>query len=120
MAYTVANVIRDTLRRRSIVTATFTVSGSYTQGTGELMTAADFGLTQIHNILGLTSETTFGGYVLKPVPVTPVGAMFSSFNLLTLFGDNNNAADGPLIEIPTATYPAGVSGATYWISLIGR
>lgn len=28
--------------------------------------------------------------------------------LKVFFGDYNNAADGPLIEIPTAAYPAGV------------
>lgn len=30
--------------------------------------------------------------------------------VMTFFGDNNNAVDGPLIEIPAAAYPAGVTG----------
>lgn len=120
MAYTVANRVNSGLRKSRLVTATITISGSYTQGTGELVLAADFGLSQIHNILCGGAQTTFGGYVPLAVPVTPVGADCSSFNLLFLYGDNNNASDGPLIEIPTAAYPAGLSGATYWLTLHGR
>lgn len=30
--------------------------------------------------------------------------------VMVFFADNNNAADGPLIEIPAAAYPAGVTG----------
>lgn len=40
--------------------------------------------------------------------------------LMTFFGDNNNAADGPLVELPAAAYPAGVTGDVIDFYAVGK
>jgi hypothetical protein len=73
----------------SITNVTF--DSSYPTG-GEAVTVADFGFT--HDILHLNCAPG-GGIVFE----------FDDTNtkILAFWGDNNNAADGPLVEVPNTT-----------------
>lgn len=97
MALTISAQPPQLLGTERVVRATITFDASYPTG-GEAFTAAQLGLTSLKDVqpyAGLGSSTT--GYV--PVWNRSV----SSPLLLVLMGDNNNASDGPLIEVANTT-----------------
>lgn len=110
MALTIVANPPELIGRERSVKATVTFDSSYVTA-GEPFTAAQFGLTSIKNVFaapGLGSTTT--GYV--PVWNRSV----SSPTLLALMGDNNNASDGPLIEVANTT---DLSGFVCQVEVIG-
>lgn len=93
MALTFALDDRQLVGNKRQVSGTVTFDSSYVTG-GEPFTAADLGLTAITNFEAQPSSV---GYVATWDRST------SAPKLIALYGDNNNAADGPLIEVPNAT-----------------
>lgn len=67
-----------------------TFDNSYATG-GESLTASDLGLA---NITFLKAENKLGYVVTYD---------YANQKLMAFYGDNNNAADGPLVEVPNAT-----------------
>ena len=78
---------------RKQVTGTVTFDNSYPTG-GEPFTPAQLGLGTLERI---QCDPSSGGYIVTWDRST------SAPKLLALYGDNNNAADGPLIEVPNTT-----------------
>lgn len=76
----------------------FTMGASYPTG-GEPLTPAKVGLIRVET---LEIADNAGGYVLT----------YDRANqkLKALYGDNNNAADGPLIEVPNGTDLSAITG----------
>lgn len=72
------------------VVASVAFDNSYPTG-GESIAASKFGLGKIEFLIAQST----GGYIFA----------WDNANskLLAYYGDNNNAADGPLIEVPNAT-----------------
>lgn len=75
------------------VRGTVTFDSSYATG-GESFTAADLGLTQITDFTCELGATGYAG-VWDRSKTAP--------KLMAFYGDNNNASDGPLIEVPSTT-----------------
>ena len=75
----------------SIRIGTITFDDSYPTG-GEAITAANLNFSG--GITNLIAEPSLGGYV-------PVWDKTNS-KIKVLYGDYNNSADGPLIEVPNA------------------
>ena len=73
---------------------TVTFDSSYATG-GETFTPADLGLAFLTDLQVEVDATA--GYV----PVW--NRSTTAPKLMAFYGDNNNAADGPLIEVPNAT-----------------
>lgn len=97
MALTVTANPPQLVGTRRRVTGTITFDSSYLTG-GETFTPANIGLGQLEELEvrpGLGSSTT--GYV----PVW--NRSTSAPKVLALMGDNNNASDGPLIEVASTT-----------------
>lgn len=94
-------VTRDQFPRltgnRKIVTGTITFDNSYPTG-GEALTLKALGLDVVENInvtnVFASSTTTY---------VVAWNKSTTSPLLQVFYGDNNNASDGPLIEVPNAT-----------------
>lgn len=82
------------------------VSGNYAAG-GEVIAAPN-----LKTIL----KRTGAGELYRVTIDVKAGYVFeydyTNDKVLVEFGDNNNAADGPGIEIPVAAYPAALSGLT--------
>ena len=76
------------------ITGSVTFDSSYVTG-GEPFTPADVGLTALLSFEVELDATA--GYV----PVW--NRSTTAPKLMAFYGDNNNAADGPLIEVPNAT-----------------
>lgn len=89
--------------RYRIVTVTGDASG-YTNGTGYALTPATMDLTKV---LFATPAFSVGGYVAR---------YDTTNNKVTLyFGDNNNASDGPLIEIATTGSSLATEVFTFYV-----
>lgn len=93
MALTFALDDRQLVGNKRQVSGTVTFDSSYPTN-GESFTAADLGLTAITNFEAQPSTV---GYVAVWDRST------SAPKLMAFYGDNNNASDGPLIEVPNAT-----------------
>ena len=93
MALTYTLDDRQLIGTKRCVRGSVTFDSSYVTG-GEPFTAADFGLTAITDVEAQTSTT---GYVIMWDRST------TAPKLMAFYGDNNNAADGPLIEVPNTT-----------------
>jgi hypothetical protein len=65
---------------------------------GVAVTKASFDLW--HSMVGLDVRSS-GGYIAEYVPTT--AGVLSSGKIVVYYGDNNNASDGVLIEIPDTT-----------------
>lgn len=99
-----AFTIRDTYRTEdglNIYIAEYLPPTSYTTGGDVIDPAAN---TEIRRVSGVA-----GGYVLEFVPATQ--------KLKIMYGDNNNAADGPLIEIPSTT---DLSATIFYCTAFGK
>lgn len=97
MAITYSVDTPELVGRQRLVRGTITFDSSYPTG-GEAVAVASLGLTALTRLdvfPGLGSSTT--GYV----PVWDGST--SSPKVLALMGDNNNASDGPLIEVANTT-----------------
>jgi hypothetical protein len=90
MAIAVSAVSTDTPKIKS-KTAKITFDSSYPTG-GEALTVGDLGFTVV---LGLQAIQNSGGYVYQYDAAAK--------KILVYYGDNNNAADGPLIEVANAS-----------------
>jgi hypothetical protein len=97
MALTHTTLTRTVFGDRRIVVTESTLDSSYVTG-GEPVTAAEFGLTKIESLI--PTPAGLGGYV-------PAWDQANS-KIVMLYGDNNNAADGPLIDVPNATNLAAI------------
>lgn len=82
----------------------FTLDAAYAAG-GYAVTPAQLGLASIDLILPCPTS----GYVPE--------WDYTNAKLKVMYGDNNNASDGPLIEVPNAT--AGISGLLSRALVIG-
>ncbi len=84
----------------------FVADAAYAAG-GYVLDPADVELDTVDavNVHGVSS----GGYVMTYLP--------STGKLKCLYGDNNNASDGPLIETPDNT--SGLSGQTFYATVEG-
>ena len=97
MAVTVTANYPEYRGRRKLVTGTITFDSSYPTG-GEAVTVAQLGLTLLENLQvqpGLGSTTT------AYVPAWDRSK--TSPKVQAFMGDNNNASDGPLIEVANTT-----------------
>lgn len=85
---------------------TIAFDSSYATG-GEALTYRDLGFSQRPDVVIVESKS---GYVFE----------YDSTNekLLARWGDNDNAADGPLVEVPAATNLAAITGVQ--VVAIGR
>lgn len=92
MALTIAIDAHDLVGTHRQKRGTITFDSSYPTG-GEAVTPANFGLTAITDIQ-LEGDD---GYVLRWDRST------TAPKLLAYMGDNNNASDGPLIEVANTT-----------------
>jgi hypothetical protein len=105
MAATVTPIFSGSLlgAKQRISVTTVTGDSSYETG-GEALTANQLGLSRIT--------------ALVPVPNTGYIPVWDAANskLKIFYGDNNNASDGPLIEIPNAT---DVSAVTFTVLAFG-
>lgn len=82
---------------KRVVRGTITFDSSYATG-GETFATTAIGLGQL---TGLTVEAGLGSSTTGYVPVW--NRSTSAPKVLALMGDNNNAADGPLIEVASTT-----------------
>lgn len=84
---------------------TITASGSYVSGGDPLSF-----IGKLHGGRNLEFLMVIGesGFLYRWVK----GTDLSDGKLIVMQGDNNNASDGPAIELPVAAYPGGVSGDT--------
>ena len=89
--------------KQRISVSTITGDSSYATD-GEAITANQLGLTRITALVPVANS----GYV-------PVWDQANS-KLKVFYGDNNNASDGPLIEIPNAT---DISTVTFTVIAFG-
>lgn len=83
-----------------LAVGTFTASSSYSTGGDSISWANAAGTTKAPLFVVASGKA---GYVYE--------YDLANAKLMTFYG-NYDAADGPLIEIPASTYPAGVSGDT--------
>lgn len=90
LSYNILARLNERGGRMNVVEITY--DNSYTTG-GLALSANSCGLNTITAVNG--APTGSGGYVPSYDR--------SAAKLLALYGDNNNAADGPLIEVPNAT-----------------
>lgn len=91
MALSFSEVVKTTLGHKRLVVTKATFDSSYPTG-GEALAAADIGLQEINAIFAELGDT---GYVIRHDK--------TNGKLMAYYGDNNNASDGPLIEVPNAT-----------------
>ena len=73
-----------------------TFDSSYPTG-GESLVAADLDLDSIELVIAPSAS----GYIFE--------YDYSAHKLKALYGDNNNASDGPLIEVPNTTDLSAIS-----------
>lgn len=99
MAATVTSVFSGSIlgAKQRISVTTITGDSSYATG-GYAITANQVNFSRITAVLAVGANT---GYV-------PVWDAANS-KLKVFYGDNNNASDGPLIEVPAATDLSAVS-----------
>lgn len=94
MAVAVSNVKDYIIGNQFKKVATVTFDSSYPTG-GETLNASSFGLAFFEDIV--VNDST--GYTFTP----SIAAGGATALVLVYYGDNNNASDGPLIELPNAT-----------------
>jgi len=87
---------RDAMHSRFIRRGTMNL-GTYATG-GIAVTKATFDLW--HSMVALNVRPS-GGYVAEFVPTT--AGVLNAGKVVAYYGDNNNASDGPLIEVPDTT-----------------
>lgn len=97
--------------KRVHVVATVVASGNYITG-GEALATTIKNLAKLKDNPFYVEIHGISGYIYAYVPATGLVKVF--------YADNNNAADGPLIEIPAAAYPAGVTGDVIKLYAIGK
>lgn len=83
----------------------YTADNSYPTG-GYAMTLQQLGLSALEEAIALNGMNAQGYVIRVDVP---------NKKLMFFYGDYNNAADGPLIEVPNATSLTGVTGHFYAI-----
>lgn len=98
MAVAVAITKRVSVPGAVLAVGTFTASGNYTTGGDAVSWANSAGTTKAPFIVLVSGKAGYE-YVYD----------LAAGKLMTLYG-NYDAADGPLIEIPQAAYPGGVTG----------
>ena len=110
MAATVTRTSENPLGTRWLVTGTISFTGdtSYPTG-GEAFTPSQVGLYTLDDI---SIRNTNSGYM----PVW--NGSKTAPKLMVFYGDNNNASDGPLIEVPNATDLSAQTG--FQFTAIGR
>jgi hypothetical protein len=106
MALTHTTLVRTVFGDKRVVITESTLDNSYITN-GEPLTAAEFGLASIEAIIATPANND--GYV-------PSWDRTNS-KLIMLYGDNNNAADGPLIEVPNTT---DLSAVQVTLQVIGK
>lgn len=99
----VAVTINDQIKNGNLLSVFYTLvfSGNYVAA-GEAPAMAAGGLKTSRTTPKFAAVLGKAGYVYA--------WDYATGKVLVFFGDNNNASDGPLIEIPAAAYPAGVTG----------
>lgn len=106
MALTFSLDDRQLVGNKRQVRGTVTFDSSYATG-GETFTPADFGLTAITDVQAQPSTV---GYVAVWNRST------TAPKLMAFYGDNNNASDGALIEVPNTT---DISTSVHRIAVTG-
>jgi hypothetical protein len=96
LTFTIQNTVLNGNRRETYGTVTF--DASYPTG-GEAFTARDAGLDNLEQFTAAAA-----GYQLT------WNRSASAPKLLAYYGDNNNASDGPLIDVPNTTDLSTVVG----------
>lgn len=97
MAVSAVAVSNEIPGRRRWATVDITFDSSYSIG-GEAITPATFGLLGIDGVLPFVARNP------QATDLALLGVWDSTNSKLILFwGDNNNAADAPLIEVPDTT-----------------
>lgn len=114
-----------------VVTPITTPEGSYVHPTGVLFEfLAKIALSGAYETGGFALDLRkyfqkIGKGDIYFVSVPPVAGYsfeydYTNRKVMILFGDYSNAADGPGVEIPAATLPVAVSGATLRLLAKGR
>jgi hypothetical protein len=102
MALTVANTETGVYARAKgdeyETRKTIAFDSSYPTG-GEPLTKGDLGFSAAPTVVEIEPKS---GYVFE--------YDFTNEKILAYYGDNNNASDGPLIEVPNATNLATITG----------
>lgn len=100
MALTIAFDKQGRMDRDSVRIGTIAFDSSYAVG-GESLTASDLNLRGVSFLLVAPKN----GYVFE--------YDYANRKLKAYYGDNNNASDGPLIEVPNTTNLSTVTGAKF-------
>lgn len=103
MALTITPTMRRSVGNKAEVSGTLAFDNSYTTG-GLAFTLASVGLSALDE---LRLQPPITGYV----PVWDGST--SAPKVMAFYGDNNNAADGPLIEVPNATNLSTVTNVRF-------
>lgn len=103
MALTVTSLEKAKLSRLRLNVVRVTFDSSYPTG-GESLTAAQLGLNKVTVVIPLTASGYVGEYDL------------TNSKLKAFYGDNNNASDGPLVEVANTT---DLSAVTMNLVVIG-
>lgn len=103
MALTVTSIDKTKAGRLRLNIVKVTFDSSYPTG-GEALTAAQLGLNKVVHVAPAPASGYVGEYDL------------TNSKLKAYYGDNNNASDGPLIEVPNTT---DLSAVVMYLVVIG-
>lgn len=106
MALTISTHYPERIGRKKVVRGTMTFDSSYATG-GLAFTPKDLGMVTVEEVRAFPSSSGYVGVWNRSVTAPKMQAFY---------GDNNNAADGPLIEVPAAT---NISTVTVQFEAIG-
>jgi hypothetical protein len=111
MALTPTLVQRWHDTKRVHVVATVVASGSYTTG-GEVLATTIKQLAKISTDPFWVDIRGRAGYIYA--------YDYATNKVMVFYGDNNNANDGPLIQIPAASYPSDLTSDSIRLYAIGK
>lgn len=102
MALTITNVKSGVMGDMKYRIVTVDFDSSYPTG-GEVLTAGDL---QLVSVMKVDAQLTSG-----------YGFQYDHANekLLAYYGDNNNASDGPLIQVPNTTDLSAITGVRLFV-----
>lgn len=102
MALTYSSVTRTVMGTQQVVEGLMAFDSSYPTG-GEAFSLAGVGVTRLDQL----DVFPGGGYVFEWDRST------TSPKVLAYYGDNNNASDGPLIQVPDTTNLSTVTNVRF-------
>lgn len=116
MAVSILPVIKSMVAPHGSMTSfQLTFSGSYVNGTGEVLTAANFGMTVFYDV---STQEGFMGYKIQPIHTgVAANGMLTGFALRI---EDNAAGAGAFQELASGAYPGGITGGFCYLFAHGR